>query len=272
MQEILSKKAIGERIKKLRVDNGLSQSFLANILKLSRSNYSQIEIGNQFPSYHTLLAISQYFQKSYEWLLHGKGEHEILIPIDLFKPNPTELQRPTMALTKDGRASILLVKAEDTKKYVKLLNDEVFINNLAPLEVPHQTGENYQRAFCVKDKVLPDPLLQDDLLIAEYVTAYAEVVVNNLYIIITKKDLIVTRILSVAIPFRTIFCRLNENEPSFEVKTDEVRELWRVTGKYTSTLNPAANEIEKNLKKVENTLKALEQELLRIKSIQLRKN
>lgn len=71
MQEILSKKDIGERIKGLRVNNGLSQAFIANILNLSRSNYSQIELGNQYPSFNTLHEIARYYSKTYEWLLHG---------------------------------------------------------------------------------------------------------------------------------------------------------------------------------------------------------
>jgi len=71
MQEILSKKDIGDRIKDLRLENGLSQSFIAEILSLSRSNYSQIELGNQYPSFHTLHSIDRYYSKSYEWLLHG---------------------------------------------------------------------------------------------------------------------------------------------------------------------------------------------------------
>lgn len=71
MQEILSKKEIGERIKDLRVKNTLSQAFIANVLKLSRSNYSQIELGNQYPSFNTLHEIARYYSKSYEWLLHG---------------------------------------------------------------------------------------------------------------------------------------------------------------------------------------------------------
>nr|WP_121273300.1 helix-turn-helix transcriptional regulator [Pedobacter schmidteae] len=71
MQEILSKKEIGERIKELRVKSGLSQAFIANVLSLSRSNYSQIELGNQYPSFNTLHEIARYYAKSYEWLLHG---------------------------------------------------------------------------------------------------------------------------------------------------------------------------------------------------------
>jgi transcriptional regulator with XRE-family HTH domain len=73
MQEILSKKNIGERIKELRVNNGLSQAFIANVLNLSRSNYSQIELGNQYPTFNTLHEIATYYSKTYEWLLHGNS-------------------------------------------------------------------------------------------------------------------------------------------------------------------------------------------------------
>jgi len=71
MQEILSKKDIGERIKDLRVKNGLSQATVATVLGLSRSNYSQIELGNQYPSFNTLHVVARYYGKTYDWLLHG---------------------------------------------------------------------------------------------------------------------------------------------------------------------------------------------------------
>ena len=76
MQEILSRKDIGERIKALRVDKGLSQAYIATILNLSRSNYSQIELGNQYPTFTILHAISRYYSKSYDWLLHGTTPEE----------------------------------------------------------------------------------------------------------------------------------------------------------------------------------------------------
>lgn len=77
MQEILSKKEIGERIKELRIKNGLSQAYIANILGLSRSNYSQIELGNQYPTFNTLHEIARYYSKTYDWLLHGKDLNEV---------------------------------------------------------------------------------------------------------------------------------------------------------------------------------------------------
>lgn len=72
MQEILSKKMLGERIKSLRLEKAYAQADVASFLKLSRSNYSQIELGNQYPTFRTLNVLSRHYNKSYEWLLHGK--------------------------------------------------------------------------------------------------------------------------------------------------------------------------------------------------------
>ncbi|MBB5619023.1 transcriptional regulator with XRE-family HTH domain [Pedobacter cryoconitis] len=76
MQEILSKKILGKRIKSLRLERAYAQVDVANLLNLSRSNYSQIELGNQYPTFHTLCALSRHYKKSYEWLLHGEENNE----------------------------------------------------------------------------------------------------------------------------------------------------------------------------------------------------
>ncbi|QNK61406.1 helix-turn-helix transcriptional regulator [Pedobacter sp. PAMC26386] len=80
MQEILSKKILGKRIKSLRLENAYAQVDVANLLSLSRSNYSQIELGNQYPTFNTLCVLSRHYKKSYEWLLHGE-DHSEQLPI-----------------------------------------------------------------------------------------------------------------------------------------------------------------------------------------------
>ncbi|WP_442591078.1 helix-turn-helix domain-containing protein [Pedobacter sp. AW31-3R] len=74
MQEILSKKSLGERIKSLRIEKSLAQADVAKLLNLSRSNYSQIELGNQYPTFNTLCILSKHYEKSYNWLLHGEED------------------------------------------------------------------------------------------------------------------------------------------------------------------------------------------------------
>jgi len=83
MQEILSKKILGERIKSLRLEKAYAQAYVADFLNLSRSNYSQIELGNQYPTFNTLNVLSSHYNKSYEWFLHGKEEKKkIIVKVD----------------------------------------------------------------------------------------------------------------------------------------------------------------------------------------------
>lgn len=71
---MLSKKDIGNRLKELRMEKNLSQSEISRVLSISRSNYSQIELGNQYPTFNTLNVIARFYNKTYQWLLHGE-EH-----------------------------------------------------------------------------------------------------------------------------------------------------------------------------------------------------
>ena len=71
MQEILTKTIIGKRFKLLRTEKGISQQEASDLFQMSRSNYSQIELGKQFPTFETLINVARYYGKCYEWLRHG---------------------------------------------------------------------------------------------------------------------------------------------------------------------------------------------------------
>lgn len=103
MQEILSKKILGKRIKSLRLERAYAQVDVANLLNLSRSNYSQIELGNQYPTFHTLCALSRHYKKSYEWLLHGEENNEprAVVPVaGLMNELETTLKNFSLCLEK----------------------------------------------------------------------------------------------------------------------------------------------------------------------------
>ncbi|WP_367866335.1 helix-turn-helix domain-containing protein [Pedobacter sp. WC2423] len=103
MQEILSKKILGKRIKSLRLERAYAQIDVANLLNLSRSNYSQIELGNQYPTFHTLFALSRHYNKSYEWLLHGEDHNkpQAVLPVaSLMNELETTLKNFSLCLEK----------------------------------------------------------------------------------------------------------------------------------------------------------------------------
>ncbi len=268
MKEILSKKAIGERIRNLRVENGLSQAFLADILDLSRSNYSQIEIGNQFPSYFTLHAIARYYSRSYEWLLHGYQAMDAKIaPLVAEVQCKIALKQPAVALDTNGQPVISLVTTDLKAAYTQQLEDPEFIAGLSVMQVPVNTEEGTFRAFTAQYSNLPSSILNGDILIGKHLDNYAKIRLNRLYVIVTVDDIIATRIQATAMTTDALICRNNADQSDFHVKFADVKELWEGTARYTVKLDPMINEIDTHLKRVEHTLKKLENDLLMIRSI-----
>lgn len=62
---------IGERIKSLRAEKGLSTQELGNIVGRSKSNISGYETGKYEPSAQTIISMCKYFGVSADWLLTG---------------------------------------------------------------------------------------------------------------------------------------------------------------------------------------------------------
>lgn len=65
---------LGERIKVVRTDNGLTQKDFANLFGLSHSHISNIENNREKPSDTLLLFMCNKFGINYEWLKFGKAD------------------------------------------------------------------------------------------------------------------------------------------------------------------------------------------------------
>lgn len=60
---------LGDRLSELREDRGLTQLQLSTILHISNSSISAYETGERAPSIDTLIAFSQYFDVTTDYLL-----------------------------------------------------------------------------------------------------------------------------------------------------------------------------------------------------------
>ena len=70
--------AFAERITKLRVAKGLSQSQLSQKLGVKRSVVSYYESGERLPSYDVLIEMGRVFGVSLDYLLKGKDSSRII--------------------------------------------------------------------------------------------------------------------------------------------------------------------------------------------------
>ncbi|BFH17948.1 helix-turn-helix domain-containing protein [Paenibacillus melissococcoides] len=63
--------SIGRRIKELRKEKGVSQKDLAETIGVSRGNVGDWELDKVKPGADALLALSEYFEVTTDWLLSG---------------------------------------------------------------------------------------------------------------------------------------------------------------------------------------------------------
>ena len=62
------KVSISERLKELRADLKMNQSDFASLINTNQSTLSAYENGERFPPYETLIAITQHYHISLDWL------------------------------------------------------------------------------------------------------------------------------------------------------------------------------------------------------------
>lgn len=79
----MDRTAFGERIARLRIQKGLSQNQLSQMLGVKRSVVSYYESGDRLPSFDVLMEMSRVFNVSTDYLLKGKDTERIISVSDL---------------------------------------------------------------------------------------------------------------------------------------------------------------------------------------------
>lgn len=70
----LDAKVIGQRVKWIRKDKGLTQQAFADALGITANTVSKLEPGMRMPSLDLVADIAAYFKVNLNWLMMGIGE------------------------------------------------------------------------------------------------------------------------------------------------------------------------------------------------------
>jgi len=82
---------VKDRIKKLRLELGVSQRDFAKRIYISQTLLGDIELGNRNVSDRTIQLISTEFNINKDWLLTGKGQMFSAPPVDMQLENLVEI-------------------------------------------------------------------------------------------------------------------------------------------------------------------------------------
>ncbi|RZJ90392.1 MAG: XRE family transcriptional regulator [Chryseobacterium sp.] len=270
MQDIISKKSIGERLKTLRMEKKLSQAEASEALGLSRSHYSQVELGKQFPSYTVLSKVAEFYGKDYQWILHG----QISQVSSVHEGNDVKIDHLQNVLLSGSSSrnkaefsgnEVALVKSEDFLMYQKHRVDEHFLEALPKIYLPfHQLSNGPYRAFQVEGDLPEISYFDQDIVIGELVGDKNRIVVSRVYIIVLDEDILIAKINA----FHNdgyLEC-LSLRSSSEQVPIDRIVELWEVKVKITFRLPKVGNQSATPYKNMEKAILDLTQEVIRLKS------
>ncbi|HTN21541.1 MAG TPA: helix-turn-helix transcriptional regulator [Pelobium sp.] len=261
MQEIASKRKLGTRLKSLRIKEELSQEELAKILGISRSNYSQIELGKQYPTYQSLYLLCKYFDKDYSWILNSEDND--------VEPLPKVSLKQTNNSTKQGLFPFIdLVSSKYEKKYLTKFGDKTFIGSLPQISFPVTDPKIELRAFEISKNHPNLNLVKGDIVVCSKVEILQSIDMRFIYLILSTKKLLVSKC---AFNLANESILIIDKHKHEQLNTSEIKEIWKVQSKFSSNFGVEEQKLELQTEKFENMLNELRTEINRFRTSVLQK-
>ena len=237
---------IGKNIKKIRTAKKISQSEFSDLFSLSRASVGSYEEGRAEPRIDTIISIANHFGLSIDALLTKELTFDELYQLNILEHDTSQEIVSPLALTdKDLRKEDTpLVTKENYLEYIVNYDHRDYINNLPYVRLPNTQYEK-TRAFEVQDNAMEfngHGLLQGDILSCSPVekTVLQE---SEVYVLVTDQNIFVRRLLNTAPTLQ--FRPDNPNFPRLDITPGSWRELWKVEGFYSMTLDPPSLQEER---------------------------
>lgn len=254
-------------IKLLRKNRKLSQEDVAKSLGLTRSSYSGYENGVAEPSLENLIRISDYY----------KIPLDDLIKKDLSKLSETEwnaiqsgiyvdakgqkLRVLTANVSADNEEVIEMIPEKARAGYTMGYADPEYIKVLPTFNLPFLSKNKKYRSFPISGDSMP-PVSPGSHVIGEYIQNWETVKSGQPYIIITKDDGIVFKIVHRIDEFPDLL-QLSSTNPTYEpytVKINDIIEIWKFVNYISHDLpdvKMSDNDLVSSIREIQNELQVI---------------
>jgi transcriptional regulator with XRE-family HTH domain len=224
----------GPNLKLLRARRGRSQEEVAIGLDVKRSSWSGYENGSAEPQLDLLVRISGYFKVSLDKLLKDDlsllSESQLGIlerggDVDL---SGRRLRVLATTVDKADRENIELVPEKAKAGYALGYADPEYISVLPAFQMPFLSRDRKYRTFQISGDSMP-PVSEGSWVTGEYVQNWQTIRDGQPYIIITKEDGIVFKVVynQLKTTGGLLLCSTNPAYQPYEVPISEVFEVWK---------------------------------------------
>lgn len=256
----------GKNIKLLRQRRKMSQEDLAIEIGIKRSSLSGYENQAAEPDFETLIRISAFFHVPLDRLLKtslGKLSEHALNALEKDEPFIDGSALRVLATTVDNGnvENIELVPVKARAGYTSGYADPDYIKVLPAFNLPFLDRNRKYRTFQIVGDSMP-PVSEGSWVTGEYVQNWNSVRDKNPYIIITKDEGIVFKIVYNKIRSKStlLLCSTNPIYEPYEINIGEVLEIWKFTNYISSELpepNLSKDEISSTVMKLQKDMSEL---------------
>lgn len=233
---MLTKEALGNQVKAIRAEKGLSQEEFGAPLNLSRSAISQIESGQMFPSLDSIDKLVNHYSTNWDYLMGGTTQQ---------KPSETvvsPLRTLVTTVDKTGRDNIVLVPIKAQAGYLMGAHQPEFIEHLPAFAIPGLNHGTF-RAFEISGySMLADRagFYPGDTVIGEYVERLEDIKDGFVYIVVNNAhevdNIVLKRCLNYLDKGGLIICKSDNKDPqypTFPLPVENIKEVWKFRMKIT---------------------------------------
>lgn len=251
----------GSNIKLLRTRKKRTQNELAEELNLKRTTINAIENSISQPTVIHLQAFSKYFGIAIDTLLnvdmHQLSESQftdLQNGFDVFIRG-TNLRVIATTVDTNNNDNIEFVNEKAKAGYVNCFADPEFIGSLPVFQLPFLSKEKKYRAFSITgDSMLPIP--DGSIVIGEYMQDFYDLKSKQAYIIVTRDEGIVFKLIENNISEnKTVrLISLNAEYQPYNLPVTELKEAWKFVCYLNTEIPEPVTDIQQILHKV-NELK-----------------
>ena len=259
-----------KNIKLLRSRKKASQEEAAQALQIPRSTYSGYENELAEPALSTLIKIAGFYNISLDKLVKSDlaklsdvqlKEIENGYDIDL---SGNKLRVLTTTVNEQNIDNIEHVPENAKAGYTAGFSDPEFIKVLPTFQLPFLSKEKKYRSFTISGDSMP-PVTNGSIVVGEYIQNWLSIKSGFPYIVVTKNDGIVFKIVYNKVQEENSLHLVSTNsfyEP-YNIDIREVLEVWKFVNYISNELNAQENQVDK----LSATVFNLQNELRQIKNV-----
>ncbi|MCS6978993.1 MAG: helix-turn-helix domain-containing protein [Flavobacteriales bacterium] len=264
---------LASNIRFLRKRLKRSQEDVADALGLKRTTWSAYEQGVAEPPLECLLQMADYFRMPLDVLLREPLETYRESQLRSLEMGAEERARGrnlrVVVTTTDhqGRENVELVPEKARAGYTTGYADPEYIRVLPAFHLPFLRTDRKHRTFQIKGDSMP-PVGDGSYVTGEYVDNWMGLRDGTPCIVVTRQEGVVFKILKNELKERGSFVLSSTNPayPPYEVRAEDVLEVWRFVNYISSELPPpnlSKNHLHDALSAVQDELRRLRQDLER---------